>query len=144
MKTRTKKVLKIIGLAAGVIVIAVAGLGIYHWDTISIMMINAEIEGAIGGIPEPVKGSLPPVTEGENDWVCWRGTGNDARSKMAGIITDWQKGLKKKWEIDYLCQGKQSATWSAPVIKGNRLVVTGRDENNDIVFCLNPDNGSMP
>lgn len=143
MKTRTKKVLKIFSLIAGIIVIVIAGLGIYYWDSFSIMMSNAEINGTVTVIPEPVNGSMIPITKGENDWTCWRGPDNDAGSKMTGIIADWSKGLNKNWEIDYLCQGTASATWSAPVIKGNRLVVTGRDKNNDFVFCLNPDNGSM-
>ena len=41
-------------------------------------------------------------------------------AQLRGIITDWSEGLKKLWEVNYLCQGNSSATWSAPVIKGKQ------------------------
>ena len=45
--------------------------------------------------------------------------------------------------MTYLCQGRESAAWSAPVIKGNRLVICGRDSTDDLVFCLDPADGSL-
>lgn len=143
MKARTKKVLKIIGLLIGIIVIAIAGFAAYNWDSISIMISNAEIIEEVAAIPEPAAENPEPITYGETDWTCWRGPDGDAKSKMTGILTDWSKGLTKNWEINYLCRGPSSATWSAPSIQGNRLVITGRDENEDYVFCLNPEDGSL-
>jgi len=90
-----------------------------------------------------VKGEIKPITKGEADWISWRGIRGDGRSTVSGIKTDWSDGLKKTWEIDYLCRGEDSATWSAPVIQGNRLVVCGRDEEKDVVFCLDPEDGSL-
>ncbi|MFC1840485.1 PQQ-binding-like beta-propeller repeat protein [Thermodesulfobacteriota bacterium] len=90
-----------------------------------------------------VLSKIEPMTKGDADWICWRGINGDGRSSVSGIKTDWSDGLEKKWEINYLCQGKESATWSAPVVQGNRLVVCGRDDVNDIVFCLNPEDGGL-
>ncbi len=42
--------------------------------------------------------------------------------------------FKKLWEVDFLCQGQATASWATPVVKGNRLIVPGRDNKNDIVF----------
>ena len=47
------------------------------------------------------------------------------------------------WEVDYLCQGRASASWASPVVRGNRLVVPGRDETRDLVFGLDPETGDL-
>ncbi|MBN2441119.1 MAG: PQQ-like beta-propeller repeat protein [Spirochaetales bacterium] len=83
------------------------------------------------------------IEKREADWPSWRGPDCNGKSNTKNIKKDWTSGLKKVWEVDYLCQGKRSVTWSAPVIKGNRLVVMGRDNKNDLVFCLNADNGEL-
>jgi outer membrane protein assembly factor BamB len=62
---------------------------------------------------------------------------------MTGVIKDWSSGLKQIWEVDYLCQGKASAAWSAPVVQGDRLIVCGRDEGNDLIFCLKAVDGNL-
>lgn len=101
-----------------------------------------DIVGPVGAIPEPAA-TLSPPTEGPADWLCWRGINGDGRSTVTGIRKDWSGGLKKLWEVDYLCQGKQAATWSAPAVRGNRLVVPGRGSGEDLVFCLDPDTGEL-
>jgi outer membrane protein assembly factor BamB len=58
-------------------------------------------------------------------------------------VKDWSKGLKKDWEVNFLCQGDQTASWSAPVVQGKVLIVPGRDDNNDLVFCLNSETGEL-
>jgi outer membrane protein assembly factor BamB len=45
--------------------------------------------------------------------------------------------------VNYLCQGSASASWSAPVIQGNRLIACGRDTLSDLIFCLDPDDGRL-
>lgn len=70
-------------------------------------------------------------------WPCWRGAKGDGLPLVKDIKKDWSGGLKKVWEVTDLCKGKDSEAWSAPVIDGERLVVTGRDGDKDVVFCLN-------
>jgi outer membrane protein assembly factor BamB len=101
-----------------------------------------DITGPVGAIPEPAA-DLSAPTKGPADWPCWRGINGDGRSAVTGIRKDWTGGLKKLWEVNYLCQGKQSATWSAPVVRGNRLVVPGRGSGKDFVFCLDPNDGKL-
>jgi outer membrane protein assembly factor BamB len=92
----------------------------------------------------PVKMAVPPpITEGSADWPNWRGIHFDGKSPVTGIQTDWSKGLKELWTVNYLCQDQATASWSSPVIQGNRLVVSGRDEKNDLIFCINSDSGEL-
>ena len=51
--------------------------------------------------------------------------------------------MKKLWQVNYLCQDQNTASWSSLVVQGNRLVVPGRDEKNDLVFCINAENGDL-
>ena len=99
-----------------------------------------DTSGPQGAIPRPAD-TFAPITKGKADWPCWRGPSFDGRSTVTGIRKDWSGGLRKLWEVGYLCQGKHASTWSAPVVQGNRLVVPGRDEKRDLVFCLNPEDG---
>jgi outer membrane protein assembly factor BamB len=62
---------------------------------------------------------------------------------VTGIRTDWSGGLIRRWEVDYLCQGNRSVCWSAPSVRGNRLVVPGRAPGRDLVFCLDPASGQL-
>jgi outer membrane protein assembly factor BamB len=101
---------------------------------------NVPAEGA--GIP--VAGSPAPLVESSgSDWPRWRGANGANVSLVTGIRKDWSGGLDRLWEVDYLTQGKGNATWSSPVVRGNRLVVTGRDDANDLVFCLDPKTGGL-
>jgi outer membrane protein assembly factor BamB len=93
-------------------------------------------------IPEPVK-SINPFEKGQADWPCWRGQTGDGKSTVAGITKDWSKGLKKLWEVNYLCQGERNVSWSSVAVSGNRLVAPGRDDEKDLVFCLDPQNGNL-
>jgi len=95
-----------------------------------------------GGIPVPGT-TLTKLKAYGYGWEAWRGTDNKNTAEIKGMKTDWSKGLEKAWEIDYLCQGPKAVTWSCPVISGNRLIVPGRDEENDIIFCLDPETGAL-
>ncbi len=103
---------------------------------------SEEIAGKKQEIPS-VLGDTSSVLTGPADWPNWRGEKFDGKSSFTGIKTDWSDGLKKLWQVDYLCQGSSSATWSSPVVKGNRLIVMGRDEVNDVVFCLNAETSEL-
>ena len=122
-------------------VFAVAGLIMAYFARVAIRG-QENVRGQVGAIPKTTTAPTP-VKHGPADWPCWRGLQGDGKSTVTGITKDWSGGLKKLWELDYLCQGSQSVTWSAPAVQGNRLVVPGRDENKDIVFCLDPNNGEL-
>lgn len=140
MKKWQKWSMGIIGVIAVTIIIFVA----VFWSTLSIVFIGTEeLSGDMEAIPEAVSRDLKSLVKGDADWVSWQGANGDNRSEVTGIIKDWSGGLKKRWEVNYLCQGNSSATWSAPVIQGNRLIVCGRDTDNDLIFCLDPVDGSL-
>ena len=72
-----------------------------------------------------------------DDWPQWRGPKADGLPVVKDIKKDWSNGLKKLWETNDLCHGTNSDTWAAPVIQGDRLVITGRNDDKDTVVCLN-------
>jgi outer membrane protein assembly factor BamB len=137
-----KKWVKVLLAIFGVIVVTIIVFGAFNYDIIKLMMGEPEITGKQSNIPEQIE-ELPPITKGENDWLNWRGANFDGKSKQTNIKKDWSQGLTKLWEVDFLCQGRTTAAWSTPVIKGNRVIVPGRSDSSDLVFCLNADDGNL-
>jgi len=135
---RKKRAKIILGILALLIVI----VAFYAYHIFKSVAGSEEISGTQGSIPDGLK-EIPLVDSGIADWPNWRGPNFNGKSNLTGIKTDWSKGLSKLWEVDYLCQGQSTASWSTPVIQGNRLVVPGRDEENDWVFCLNSNTGEL-
>ncbi len=135
-----KKKRLVIGLSLAAILIA-AGLFVAKKALVALRG-EEMLSGLEEDIPQPT-GPSEPINTGQADWPCWRGPDGDGISPVVGIRTDWSGGLKKRWEVNFLCQGSRSATWSAPVVRGNRLIVPGRDESNDLIFCLDPETGAL-
>jgi outer membrane protein assembly factor BamB len=134
-----KKIVKIIVIVAGLAILIVAGMGIYIYN---FTQKSEKISGKQESIPLKTI-NVDLVTRGSSDRSSWQGENFDKKSSFKGIRKDWSKGLKKVWEVNFLCQGNQSATWSAPVVRGNALVVPGRDDRDDLVFCLNAQTGDL-
>lgn len=134
-----KKYLKII-LITFVIVLAIAGF--LGYQIYKMIMGSEPLTGKQEIIPARMA-TIPPITKGIADWPNWRGANFEGKSETKGIKTDWSNGLKKLWNANYLCQDKSTASWSTPVVQGNRLIVPGRDKKNDLVFCINADNGGL-
>ena len=134
-----KKIWKIILAVLAVLVVLIGIFICYAYRSINK---SEKIGGKRENIPSEIEG-INGINKGTADWPNWRGPNFDGKSALSGIKTDWSGGLEKLWEINYLCQGQATASWSAPVIVGNRLVIPGRDEMNDIVFCINADNGEL-
>lgn len=143
MGKKMKKLLKIVLGIIGVLILGLIILVILNWESVEILRGTQDLSEQSNEIPEIVKPTTTLLDKGEADWPCWRGVNGQAKSTVTDIIKDWSNGLKQLWEVNYLCQGKASATWSSPVIQGDRLIVCGRDEGNDLVFCLNTIDGSL-
>lgn len=137
-----KWTLIVIGGALAALAVLVAAYMAMNWSTVQILRGTQGVASAPSAVPTP-RSNPPPAEAGEHDWTAWRGARNDGRSSVTGIRTDWSGGLTELWRVDYLCRGASSATWAAPVVRGNRLVVTGRDETRDLVFALEPDTGEL-
>jgi len=134
-----KKIWKIILSVLAVLVLSIAIFIYYSYKTI---YKSEKIDGKREAIPSGITG-INEIDKGNADWPNWRGQHFDGKSSLTGINTNWSEGLEKLWEVNFLCQGQATASWSAPVIVGNRLVIPGRDEKNDLVFCINTDNGEL-
>jgi outer membrane protein assembly factor BamB len=141
MTERDKKKRRLFLFLILVLILAVGGLlvGRRIWFAIQG---DERLHGPQETIPEGVK-VITPLEKGEADWPSWRGPNGDGKSSVIGIKKDWSEGLTKLWQVNFLCQGDRNVTWSAPVVRGNRLVVPGRDNKNDLVFCLDPKNGEV-
>ena len=134
-----KKYVKIILI---IVLIILAFVGFFGYQVYQMVMGNKPLTGKQEGLPTPMV-PIPPITKGVADWTNWRGSNFEGKSATIEIKTDWTKGLEKLWQVNYLCQDKATASWSAPVVQGNRLIVPGRDLNNDLVFCINSENGEL-
>jgi outer membrane protein assembly factor BamB len=134
-----KKIWKIILIVIAALVVVTAGFFFYARSSI---YKSEKIGGTRQNIPSET-GETTGIIKGDNDWPNWRGQNYDGKSSLAGIKTDWSGGLEKLWEVNFLCQGQATAAWSSPVIVGNSLVIPGRDERHDLIFCLHTDNGEL-
>jgi len=134
-----KKYVKIILI---VVAILLVGAGYFGYQIYQMVAGSEKLTGTQEQIPTINVGDLE-LTKGTADWPNWRGPNFDGKSATTGIKTDWSGGLKKVWQVDFLCQDKATASWATPVIQGNRLVVPGRDEKNDLLFCLEPETGKL-
>lgn len=141
--TKMRKFFKWLAVVLGVLLVVFFIYTWWNWESISIFMGTEAVAGKTQAIPAARAQSLPPVEKAAADWPTWLGASGDSRSEVREIKTDWVNGLEKLWEIDYLCQGSAAASWAAPVVQGNRLVVTGRNADADLVFCLNAMDGSL-
>ena len=139
MKKKTKKILWI---SLSIFAIIIVIIGIVGYNFYKSTFADEEITGEVGDIPATT-GETGQIQKGEFDWPYWRGPNFNGKSNFTGIQKNWSNGLQKLWEVDYLCQGRYSATWSAPVVQGNQLIICGRDDKNDLVFCLNANNGEL-
>jgi outer membrane protein assembly factor BamB len=130
-------------LIGSIIAVLLVGTAIFvGWYARRMIHGTESLRGPRQTIPQVVRDPRP-IEPRVADWPCWRGPTGDGKSSVTGIRKDWSGGLKKRWEVSYLCQGPRTATWSAPVVQGNRLVVPGRDDDKDMVFCLDADNGDL-
>jgi len=134
-----KKIYKILLIVLLVVLLVGA---YYGYQVFQMVMGGEDVEGIQDKIPV-IASALPEITKDSADWPQWRGQNYDGKSKTTGINTDWSKGLKKLWQVDYLCQEKGSVSWSSVAVQGNRLIVPGRDAKNDLVFCLNALDGKL-
>jgi len=117
-----------------IIIAIILVVGAYLGYQIYKMVLGSEpLTGKQENIPSPMV-PTPPITSGIADWTNWRGANFEGKSATAGIQTDWSKGLQKIWNVNYLCQDNGTASWAAAVVQGNRLIIPGRDEKNDLVF----------
>lgn len=134
-----KKIWKIVLSVIAVLALLIAIFIYYAYKSI---YKSEKIDGMRENIPTETLGRNE-INKGNADWPNWRGQSFDGKSTLTGINTDWSEELDKLWEVNFLCQGQATASWSAPVIVGNRLVIPGRDDKNDLVFCINTDNGQL-
>lgn len=134
-----KRSAKIIILVVVLLFLVIGYMGYKMYQSI---MGSEPLTGKLDNIPTTVQ-SVPPLTTGEADWTNWRGPNFEGKSTTKGILTDWSGGLKQLWAVNYLCQNNGTASWSSPVIQGNRLVIPGRDEKNDLIFCINSETGEL-
>ena len=125
-----------------IVVVVLVSLGYIGYQIYQSIMGSEPISGNQDRIPATMA-TAPPITKGDADWTNWRGENFEGKSATTGIQTDWSKGLKKIWQVNYLCQDQGTASWAASVIQGNRLIIPGRDEMNDLVFCINAETGEL-
>ena len=101
-----KRSVKIILIIIAIVLVSGAYFGYQIYQSI---MGSEQIVGKQEGIPQPMA-TAPLVTTGIADWTSWRGENFEGKSPTKGIQTDWSKGLKKIWQVNYLCQDQGTAS----------------------------------
>lgn len=69
------------------------------------------------------------------DWPQWRGEARDAKARKFQPPSSWPKELTPKWKVSV---GSGDAT---PSLSGEKLYVFARQENQEVVLCLDPATG---
>src|SRR5947209_7892416 len=71
------------------------------------------------------------------DWPQWRGSNRDGKVTDFAVPASWPKALTLKWKIPV---GDGVAT---PALVGDKLYVFSRQDNNEILRCLNAATGDQ-
>ena len=125
------------------IIFALLIFGVYYgYQVYKIIAGSEPISGKQENIPAKAA-TILPITKGIADWPNWRGANFEGKNATKGVKADWSVGLKKLWQVNYLCQDQSTASWAAPVVQGNRLIIPGRDKLNDLLFCINAETGAL-
>ncbi|MBN8217228.1 MAG: PQQ-like beta-propeller repeat protein [Spirochaetes bacterium] len=136
MKKRSRKIL----IACFVLAVLSVPIGLFVKNYFTSGW--ADRGAATKPIPKPSALAVP-VAVGPDDWPSYRGGHQDNSSRTTGIRTDWRGGLRRAWDVSYLCQGNASTAWSCPAVQGRHLVVMGREQDRDLVFCLESRTGAL-
>src|SRR3954467_13231142 len=89
----------------------------------SAWMAGGVLEGGVGG----------PGLWG--DWAQWGGSGRDARAAGFTAPATWPKQLAEKWKVAVGDGG------STPAGVGDRVYVFSRQDNNEVIRCLEAGSG---
>lgn len=75
-----------------------------------------------------------------NEWPSFRGAGAMAIAQFENIPTEWdlESGKNIKWKVDVPRVGTNS-----PVVWGNRLFMSGADEETREVYCYDTETGEL-
>jgi outer membrane protein assembly factor BamB len=69
------------------------------------------------------------------DWPQWRGANRDAKASGFSAPKTWPKELTRKWKVPV---GLGDAT---PALVGNKLYVFARQDDDEVIRCLDAANG---
>ncbi len=85
---------------------------------------------AVFAAPSPVEGK---------DWPQFRGPGRDGISTETGLLKQWpQAGPPLVWKT-----GEMGRGWSSPVIAGGRLFLSGDQDGEVVIQCLDLQGASV-
>jgi outer membrane protein assembly factor BamB len=91
--------------------------------------------GSAPAVPPEYAGSLLPVGSPEPGWPQWRGVWRDGISRETGLLQSWpEEGPPLVWVATGLGRG-----YSAPIITGGRIVLTGDEEDRLEIHALDLD-----
>ncbi|MEX0713693.1 MAG: PQQ-binding-like beta-propeller repeat protein [Pirellulales bacterium] len=76
-----------------------------------------------------------PGDPAADDWPAFLGPNHDSRSPAVDLWTEWRKGARPVWEVPV------GRGYSSPVVQGNRLVVMHRQQDEEVIDCLDAETG---
>src|SRR5215468_2807186 len=70
------------------------------------------------------------------DWPQWRGPNRDGVVRGVTVPAKWPKALKEEWKVTV------GEGISSPVVAGGRVYVFTRQQDNELVYCLDVATGT--
>jgi len=71
------------------------------------------------------------------DWPQWRGPNRDGATVGVTLPATWPKTITQLWEV------KIGRGLSSPIVVGRRIYVHSRNEPDEVVSCLNIEDGTL-
>ncbi len=71
------------------------------------------------------------------DWNQWRGPNRDGIASPSGLPSSWPEALRPGWKVTV------GVGHSSPVVVGNRVIVFARQEEREVVLCLDLATGKV-
>ena len=134
-----------IGFAAGTAAVLVAAVALVVWGGAELPAGPSETVGAAPAETEPVPPEVPTVRpptaeEIAANWPRLRGPGGMGVVAEGNWPREWdaESGLGIVWQSDVPMPGK-----SSPIIWGDRIFLSGADENNREIMCFRRSDGEL-
>ncbi|MFZ1935898.1 MAG: PQQ-binding-like beta-propeller repeat protein [Thermoguttaceae bacterium] len=115
---------------------AIAFAAVFGWMTLAVGRPASADSPAIARTEVAAESNADgPIASAEPDWPQWRGPRRDEISDEKGLLPTWPPaGPTLLWKIDGLGRG-----WSAPIVVGKRLYVTGDVHDDLVIFAFDLD-----
>jgi outer membrane protein assembly factor BamB len=115
------------------------GLGLFALAFILGILSDSDLSGTGSG-NDAETASFPSIDEIRANWPNFRGPGGNGHAYSANSPTQWDgpSGENIVWKTELPVDG-----YNSPVIWGNKIFLSGADDENQTVYCIDADTGAI-